>query len=154
MDHLITKVTTTDMHSDLDHYHIEQPNLQRTRHSMIGHSYQMRHLLRWCALAVAELNQHLSCTAEVPRHFIHVGPSWAPKGSFWRSLAILQEFMDLANGDPKAAVEKIRHMQFPILQEIAKPALANGLSLALPALISNRMPSMASPRPRQRSTSP
>lgn len=45
-----------------------------------------------------------------------------------------QEFMDLANGDPKAAVEKIRNMPFPIVQEIAMHARANGLSSVLRAL--------------------
>jgi len=46
----------------------------------------------------------------------------------------LQEFIDLANSDPEAAVEEIRKMPFPIVQEIAMPAMqaleasqANGL---------------------------
>lgn len=53
----------------------------------------------------------------------------------------LQEFIDLANNDPEAAVEEIRKMPFPIVQEIAMPVL-EGVAAAgngLPTVVGHGM---------------
>jgi palmitoyl-protein thioesterase len=53
----------------------------------------------------------------------------------------LQEFVDLAINDPEAAVEEIRKMDFPIVQEIAMPTLAAvaASSNGLPTVVGHGM---------------